>query len=240
MPTSGTASRTAFTGAVEAIVPLIEAHDLYRFYHSDEDETLALRGVSFAADPGELIAIMGPSGSGKSTLLACLAGLDEPDGGYVVIQGHRLSHRPESERAKIRASMVGLVLQSGNLIEHLTLVENIRLQQHFAKTAAPALASDQMLQSVGLSGRGHAYASQLSGGESARAALAVALAAAPPLLLADEPTGEVDEQTETTIIALLKQHCRRGGVAILATHSQALAAQADSRLHILDGQFVSA
>ena len=240
MPTSGTASRTAFTGSAEAIVALIEAHDLYRFYHSDEDETLALRGVSFEADPGELIAIMGPSGSGKSTLLACLAGLDEPDGGYVVIQGRRLSHRPESERARIRASTLGLVLQSGNLIEHLSVAENIRLQQHFAKTDAQAMTGDQMLQSVGLSGRGHAYASQLSGGESARAALAVALAASPPLLLADEPTGEVDEQTETSIIALLKQHCRQGGVAILATHSQALAAQADSLLHILDGRIVNA
>jgi len=220
-------------------MPLVEAHHLYRFYHSGEDETLALRGVSFVAAAGELIAVMGPSGSGKSTLLNCLAGLDEPDGGYVVINGRRISHRPEPERAAIRASMIGLVLQSGNLLEQFSIEENVWLQRHFAKLAKPESTPAEILNAVGLATRRHAYPSQLSGGEAARAALAVALAASPALLLADEPTGEVDAQTETKIVDLFKQHCERGGVAILATHSEALAAQANTVLRILDGQFVN-
>ncbi len=218
---------------------LVEAHHLYRFYHSGEDETLALRGVSFVAAAGELVAIMGPSGSGKSTLLNCLAGLDEPDGGYVVINGRRMSHRPEPERAAIRASMVGLVLQSGNLLEQFSVEENVGLQRRFSKFAKPQSTPAEILNAVGLATRHHAYPSQLSGGEAARAALAVALAASPVLLLADEPTGEVDAQTETKIIDLFKQHCERGGVAILATHSEALAAQANTVLRIFDGQFVN-
>src|SRR4030088_263589 len=108
----------------------IEAHDLYRFYHAGEDETLALRGVSFHVDLGETVALVGPSGSGKSTLLACLAGLDEPDGGYVMLRGKRLTRRPEAERAARRAAQVGVLLQSGNLLDHLSVADNVALTMH--------------------------------------------------------------------------------------------------------------
>src|ERR1700720_783081 len=100
---------------------VLEAYDLYRFYHTGEQETLALRGVSLHVDAGEIVAVTGPSGSGKSTLLACLAGLDEPDGGSVRVDGEILSHRPEAVRAKVRAARIGVLFQSVNLLQHLTV-----------------------------------------------------------------------------------------------------------------------
>src|SRR5947208_10545306 len=103
----------------------VEATDLYRFYHAGDDETLALRGVSLQIDPGELVAVTGPSGSGKSTLLACLAGLDEPDGGTVRVGGERMSRRTEEERASIRARRIGLLFQQENLVGHLTVAQNV-------------------------------------------------------------------------------------------------------------------
>src|ERR1700737_4900321 len=106
----------------------LEAFDIYRFFHTRESETLALRGVSLRLDEGEMVALVGPSGSGKSTLLTCLAGLDEPDGGHVEIMGRRLSRRPEATRARLRARHIGILMQSGNLFDHLTVASNIALQ----------------------------------------------------------------------------------------------------------------
>src|SRR6202171_6429719 len=106
----------------------LQGFELYRFYHAGDDETAALRGVDVRLDPGELVALVGPSGSGKSTLLTCLAGLDEPDGGRVEIMGQRLSRRPEATRARLRARHIGILMQSGNLFDHLTVASNIALQ----------------------------------------------------------------------------------------------------------------
>src|SRR5260370_882800 len=108
-------------------MPALAAVDLYRFFHRPESETLALRGVNLAVEGGEMIAVVGPSGSGKSTLLACLAGLDEPDGGHVELMGERLTRRPEAERARRRAASIGILMQSGNLFPTLTVTDNIRL-----------------------------------------------------------------------------------------------------------------
>jgi putative ABC transport system ATP-binding protein len=214
---------------------LLQAFDLYRFYHAGEEETLALRGVSLAADSGELLAVMGPSGSGKSTLLACLAGLDEPDGGYVVVDGQRITRRPEWERAEVRARNIGVMQQSGNLLEHLTLLENVLLQARIAKRRAPGI---ELLRDVGLAERRDAHPAQLSGGEAARAGLAVALAASPRILLADEPTGEVDAQTEARVIDMFDRFRKAGGAVIIATHSEALARRADRVLRLRDGRVV--
>src|SRR5712671_4075503 len=156
----------------------LEAVELYRFYHAGDDETFALRGVSLQLQAGELLAVMGPSGSGKSTLMACLAGLDEPDGGHVAVAGARLTRRPESHRATLRAHHIGVLLQSGNLIEHLTVAGNISLAQSLAGPQ-PGSRRDtpaELLAGVGLTARGGARPSTLSGGEAARAGLAVALA----------------------------------------------------------------
>ena len=213
----------------------IEAFELYRFYHSGDVETAALRGVSLQVKAGEFVAIMGPSGSGKSTLLSCLAGLDEPDGGYVQIMGQRMSRRSEPVRAKLRAQHIGLLMQSGNLFEHLTLGGNIELQMRLANVY-DASGIDQLLSQVGLTRKRHAYASQLSGGELARGGLAVALSARPRALLADEPTAEVDAETENGIMQQLLQRGQEGMSMLIFTHSQSLAAQADRLLTLQDGR----
>lgn len=216
-------------------MPVLEAFDLYRFYHADQEETLALRGVSIRLEAGETVALIGPSGSGKSTLLACLAGLDEPDGGHVELMGNRLTRRPESERAALRAAHIGMLLQAGNLFDHLTIEENIRLQMHLADRMEPKRL-DELLENVGLRERRTAYPAQLSGGEAGRAGLAVALAAAPAVLLADEPTGEVDAEAEDQILRVFAARRAAGGAAVIATHSEALAAHADRVIALHDGR----
>ncbi|MHB1591182.1 MAG: ABC transporter ATP-binding protein [Sulfuricella sp.] len=217
----------------------MEAFELYRFYHSGDDETAALRGVSLRIEAGEFLALMGPSGSGKSTLLACLAGLDEPDGGHVEVMGLRLSRRAEAARAALRARHIGIMTQSGNLFEHLTVEGNMKLQMSLAKNVDTG-AIDHLLEVMGISQRRLARPSQLSGGEAARAGLAVALSADPQVLLADEPTAEVDTVTEASILKLLRDRCQAGGAILVATHSKELAASADSVLHIHDGRLIHA
>jgi putative ABC transport system ATP-binding protein len=222
---------------MSASTATLQAHDLYRFYHAGEDETLALRGVTLAVQRGEKVAVMGPSGSGKSTLLACLAGLDEPDGGYVVVDGARLTRRPESERAAIRARKIGVLLQSGNLIGHLSVQENVLLQFQLARRA-PGKAVSELLRAVGLDHRAHSRADHLSGGETARAGLAIALAVDPPIILADEPTGEVDAATEKRLLEMLDRRKSAGGSTLVATHSDALARWADRVIYLRDGRIV--
>lgn len=213
----------------------LEAHDLYRFYHAGEDETLALRGVSLRVASGETVVVAGPSGSGKSTLLACLAGLDEPDGGWVAVAGERLTRRPQPARARIRARRIGMLLQSGNLLEHLTVRENLAVAMSLAGTRDDAKAQTA-LEAVGLAARGDALPAQLSGGELARAGLALALVNDPVVLLADEPTGEVDAENERRLLALLAERARQGGAALIVSHSPAVAAAADRTLRLVDGR----
>jgi putative ABC transport system ATP-binding protein len=216
-------------------MPALEASDVYRFFHTEEEETLALRGVSLQIDAGEMVALVGPSGSGKTTLLACLAGLDEPDGGRVELRGRRLTRRPEAERAAMRAAGIGIALQSGNLFEHLTVADNVALQMRLARKYDPAHVR-QLLDSVGLLARCRARPSRLSGGETARAGLAVALAAAPAVLLADEPTGDVDAGTEERILDLFENQRSAGVAVLIATHSEAVAARADRIVRLFDGR----
>jgi putative ABC transport system ATP-binding protein len=218
---------------------VLEAFDLYRFYHAGEEETLALRGVSLQVAASEIVVVMGPSGSGKSTLLSCLAGLDEPDGGYVVLSGKRLTRRSEAERSARRAAEMGILLQSGNLFDHLSVTENILLKMHLAHRVDKQRLR-LLLEQVGLQARAAAYPAQLSGGETVRAALAVALAVAPPLLLADEPTGEVDAETEQDILRLFELRRTAGDATLIVTHSNALAASADRVIHLMDGRVLDA
>lgn len=212
----------------------LEAHELYRFYHVGDDETPALRGVDVRVDSGELVALVGPSGSGKSTLLSCLAGLDEPDGGHVEIMGQRLSRRPEATRARLRARHIGMLMQSGNLFDHLTVASNIALQIRLSgKTDQGSL-----LQRLGIGEHADALPSQLSGGEAARAGLAVALAGDPEILICDEPTAEVDADNERRILEFLDERRRAGCAVLVATHSASLARQADRVLQIRDGRII--
>ena len=213
----------------------LEVVELYRFFHNGDAETAALRGVSLHVSPGEFIAVVGPSGSGKSTLLACLAGLDEPDGGHVRVMGTRISRRSEAERGQLRARHIGILMQSGNLFDHLSLRANLELKMRMAG-AHDREAAGRLLDELGLAARRDSYPSQLSGGELARGGLAVALSCAPPILLADEPTAEVDADTETQILDRLLERRDAGMAMMVVTHSEALAARADRVLTIRDGR----
>jgi putative ABC transport system ATP-binding protein len=216
-----------------AMTPVLEARSLYRFFHAGEDEALALQGVSLAVERGEVVAVTGPSGSGKSTLLACLAGLDDPHGGTVTVDGERLSRRPEEERAAVRARRIGMLFQSANLIGHLSVTENITVAQGLGGgTAAPR----ELLDRCGIAGRANARPAELSGGELARAGLAVALANDPAILLADEPTGELDEATAARVLALLAEHAEHGTAILLVTHDPAVAAAAGREIRLHDGR----
>lgn len=222
-------------------VAAIEARSLYRFFRAGDEETQALRGVSLTVAGGELVVVAGPSGSGKSTLLACLAGLDDPDGGLVLVEGQRISHQPESVRARLRAHRIGVLAQSGNLFEHLTVAANLEFVRppNRVRDAQPASHNaGDALTAVGLADRVDAYPSELSGGELARAGLAVALAGAPPVLLADEPTGELDSTTEAQVLDLLVQTAHAGVAVIVASHSPVVAAAADRLVALQDGRVV--
>jgi putative ABC transport system ATP-binding protein len=217
--------------------PVLQARELYRFFHAGDDETFALRGVSLALAPGEMVAVMGPSGSGKSTLLACLAGLDEPDGGHVVVAGQRISRRPEPTRAALRARWIGVLQQSGNLFDHLTVAQNVQLAQELAG-GTHARRVDEILAGVGLADRASARPTTLSGGEAARAGLAVALANDPPVVLADEPTGEVDLVSESRVLDLFRRGTEAGTGVLVVTHSARVADAADRVVRLLDGRIV--
>ena len=218
---------------------VLRARELYRFYRVGDEETLALRGVSLAVPGGKLLAVAGPSGSGKSTLLACLAGLDEPDGGSVYIRETRISHRPEHERSALRARHIGTLFQSANLLEHLTVRRNLELVQRIARASNRAdgrPSVDALLDAVGLTQRSGARPSELSGGEAVRAGLAAALANNPDVLIADEPTGELDGKTEAEVLRLIRDRADRGTAVIVASHSAAVAAMADEVIQLKDGQ----
>ena len=217
------------------MAPALDACGLYRFFHAGDEETLALQGVSLTVCRGELVAVVGPSGSGKSTLLACLAGLDEPDGGRVMVEGRQLSRRPEPERAALRAGRIGVLFRAGNLLDHLTVTQNVVLVQRVAGWPSPTRAA-ALLDALGLARRADARPGELSGGETARAGLAVALANDPAVVLADEPTGELDSASEALVLDLLSDHAAAGGAVVVATHSTAVAAVAARTVHLEDGR----
>jgi putative ABC transport system ATP-binding protein len=225
----------AGAAASTSVGPVLEARDLYRFYHAGDDEILALRGVTIEVNRAEEVAVVGPSGSGKSTLLSCLAGLDDPDGGIVRVCGERMTRIDERHRTRLRARNLGVLLQSANLIEHLTVAGNVALAQRLARgPAQPDIPS--LLGRLGIASRATAYPSTLSGGEAVRAGLAVALANNPPLLLADEPTGELDQHTAGEVGDLLSEQAALGVAVVVVTHSSALAARAHRVIELRDGQ----
>lgn len=215
--------------------PALEAVDLYRFYHAGDEETLALQGVSLRIEAGELVAVTGPSGSGKSTLLACLAGLDEPDGGMVRYGADRMSRRSEAERAGLRASRIGMLFQTANLLDHLSIEQNITIAQRLAGRVDRE-GTRALLAALDLGHRAKASPSTLSGGEAARAGLAVALANHPTVILADEPTGELDEASADRLLRLLRDRSRDGAAVVVVSHDPAVAAAADREIQLLDGR----
>jgi len=216
--------------------PVLDARGLHRFFRRGGDEVAALRDVSVQLAPGELVAIVGPSGSGKSTLLNLLAGLDDPDGGSVTISGTQLSHEPPAIQSRLRAELIGVLTQSSGLVDHLTVLDNVRLAASFRASPTPLAELKTLVDSVGLGAHFDARPSTLSGGETARANLAVALAGGVTLLLADEPTAEVSSDEEAALLVLLRDLQPADGATLLVTHSSAVAEAADRVLHLLDGK----
>ena len=223
----------------ESQPPVLRADRLFRFFHAGDDEILALQGVDLSVSPGEVVAVAGPSGSGKSTLLACLAGLDDPDGGTVLIEGARMSRQPEAVRSRLRRDVIGILYQSGNLLPHLSVTGNMEVTRRLTGTGGGKVISE-VLDEVGIGHRAHAMPSTLSGGETARAGLAVAIVNNPRLLLADEPTGELDAGSEQRLLALLRRRSERGLAIIVASHSPVILDWADRVLHLEDGRPVDA
>jgi putative ABC transport system ATP-binding protein len=172
-------------------------------------------------------------------LLACLGGLEEPDGGAVFVDGSRLSHRPERVKAQMRARHFGIVMQSGNLVEHLTVRQNAALSLRLSGKRDNGRV-DAILERLGIAARSGAAPSELSGGEAVRAAVAAAVAGEPSVVLADEPTAEVDAAAEAGIAALLRDVAAGGAAVVVATHSTRLAEHADSVVRLLDGSIVGA
>jgi putative ABC transport system ATP-binding protein len=199
-----------------------------------------LRGVSFALRRGEMVALMGPSGSGKSTLLGIVSGLDRPTGGEVVLDGLDIGRLPERRLASFRAEKVGMVFQAYNLIPTLTALENVQLPLFVpGRQERGTGRAEELLGEVGLGHRLHHRPSQLSGGEQQRVAVARGLVSDPPLLVADEPTGNLDTETGVALMDLLHDVRSRLGTTILvATHNNDVAAHADRILRLRDGQLV--
>ncbi|MCC6394063.1 MAG: ABC transporter ATP-binding protein [Bryobacterales bacterium] len=198
-----------------------------------------LRGINFAVPRGQFIAIMGPSGSGKSTLLGLLAGLDTPTAGSIVLDGQEIAGLAEDSLALIRGRKIGFVFQSYQLIPTLTAIENVLLPHELAGEANGLARAMELLENVGLSERRDHYPIQLSGGEQQRVALARAFMVRPPILMADEPTGNLDSANgEHVLELLLSMNRREGTTLVLVTHDATLAAHADRILRLKDGVIV--
>jgi putative ABC transport system ATP-binding protein len=196
-----------------------------------------LDDISLDVRRGEFVAVLGPSGSGKSTLLALMAGLDRPSSGEVSFEGQRIDRLSEDRLAILRRHKIGFVFQSFQLLGNLTARENVMLPMELLSLSRARQRANELLDAVGLSERGHHYPSQLSGGEQQRVALARAFAPRPALLLADEPTGNLDGATGRLVLDILvEMRAKEGATLVLVTHDPAVAELADRRIHLLDGR----
>ena len=216
---------------------MIRVRDVVMRLPSGGRSLTILDGITLDVAAGEVLAITGPSGSGKSTLLGLVAGLDRPSAGSIVVAGIDVTRLDEDALARFRRETLGYVFQSYHLIPTLTAVENVAVPLEIAGTPNALARARALLDDVGLGDRGHHYPVQLSGGEQQRAALARAVALEPGLLLADEPTGNLDSATGTRIIELLLElKRRRGATLVLVTHDEALARHADRVVTLRDGR----
>lgn len=226
------------TGGLPAGVPAIEAVDVSRTYELDGVSVPALRGVSLTIDPGEYVAVIGPSGSGKSTLMHLLGGLDRPSGGRLVIGGRDVTTLSPPELATLRNRTIGFVFQAFHLLPRTSAVDNVALPLVYRGIGARQRRerAAAMLGRVGLGHRLDHRPNQLSGGEQQRVAIARALVTDPAVLLADEPTGNLDTGTGEAVLELLEQLNAESGVAlVMVTHDQEVAARARRRIAVRDG-----
>lgn len=219
---------------------MIKVTDLSKVFRTEEIETTALNGVSFEINDGEFVAIMGPSGCGKSTLLNILGLLDNPSGGNYQLLGNEVGQLKEKERTKFRKGNIGFVFQSFNLIDELNVFENVELPLRYLNISAGERKQkvNEILKRMGISHRAKHFPQQLSGGQQQRVAIARAVVSNPKLILADEPTGNLDSKNGKEVMELLSELNREGTTIVMVTHSQKDAAVAQRVINLFDGQIV--
>jgi putative ABC transport system ATP-binding protein len=228
------------TGTPEPDAAMIRTKDLVKVHHADGTDVHAIRGIDLVVHSGEFVAVMGPSGSGKSTVLHLLAGLVPATSGEIWLRGNRLSELSEAGRAVLRRRHVGVVFQFFNLISNMTVADNVELPALLAG-ANPKQARERreyLLGELGLTDRADTSPARLSGGQQQRVALARALANEPSLLLADEPTGNLDSTNTRDVVRLLEQVHDQGQTIVLVTHDARVASAADRVISLFDGMIV--
>ncbi len=220
---------------------MIKTASLKKLFRTDEVETTALNNVSLEITPGEFVAIMGPSGCGKSTLLNILGLLDSPSGGEYFFLGHEVSRYSERQRANLRKANIGFVFQSFNLIDELTVFENVELPLYYLGAASKERERrvDEMLEQMGIMHRRNHFPQQLSGGQQQRVAISRAIIAKPSLILADEPTGNLDSSHGSEVMKLLTALNEKGTTIVMVTHSAHDAEYARRVIHLFDGHVVT-
>ncbi len=217
---------------------MIQLHDIVKIYPMGKRELTVLRGITLNIERGELVAIMGPSGSGKSTMLNLLGCLDTPTSGNYFLEGKEVSRLGSGELSQIRAKKIGFVFQTFNLLPRLTALANVELGMRYANGSDRKLAIEA-LERVGLAGRASHRPTELSGGEMQRVAIARALVKNPPLILADEPTGNLDSQSGAEIISILTSlHAEQKITLVMITHDADVAHQCQRIILLKDGQIV--
>lgn len=217
---------------------IIELEDVWKVYNIGEVEVAALRGLSLKVEQGEFLAIMGPSGSGKSTAMNMVGCLDIPTKGRVLLEGQDIAKLNEKDLSRIRGKKIGFVFQYHNLYPTLTAIENVQLPMRIHEFEEEKIwaKSDELLQLVGLSGRAHHYPSQLSGGQSQRVAIARALSTGPALILADEPTGNLDTEAGKEVLDIFSKLNDGGVTIVMITHDEKIAARANRIVRMIDGR----
>ena len=219
---------------------LIRLDGITKVFHTDEVETHALSGIHLEVKPGEYVAIAGPSGCGKTTLLSILGLLDTPTGGEYYLGGEKVANLSAGDRARIRNRQIGFIFQAFNLIGDLTVYENVELPLTYRGMSAAERKKrvTEALERVGMAHRIKHYPSQLSGGQQQRVAVARAVAGEPLILLADEPTGNLDSSNGESVMGLLQELHRQGATICMVTHDPRYAAHADRSVHLFDGRVV--
>ncbi len=220
---------------------MIECKDLVKIYKNGDNETVVLKGVSFKIETGEFVAITGPSGSGKSTLMHILGALDNPTTGSYFLDGQDVSQLSDDELAEVRKKRIGFVFQAFNLLPRATVIRNVALPLVYAgveKKQREEAAKHALLQAGMSEDRFYHLSNQLSGGQMQRVAIARALVNDPAIILADEPTGNLDTKTGEIVLATFEELNRQGRTIILITHEHDVAAHARRIIHIRDGQII--
>jgi putative ABC transport system ATP-binding protein len=226
----------------DAARPLIHIQDVTKVFYTDEIETHALSGVHLTINKGEYVAMSGPSGCGKSTLLSIIGLLDTPTGGKYLLNGNPVENLDLADRSRIRNQEIGFIFQSFNLIGDLTVYENVELPLTYRQKMSNSDRKQRVMQAlerVGMAHRVRHYPSQLSGGQQQRVAVARALAGRPSILLADEPTGNLDSRNGEAVMELLQKLHQEGATICMVTHDPRFAAHAQRQVHLFDGKVVA-